>query len=237
LSKSRTHSVGARAAIAKLFDIPGFGEGWALVLNAFSETELRGCECAIGLIKPNPQFRVGIANGVFVALCFRAAPPKRASTVRSEFKTVAKQAAAAATSLQRLSAALDQTMLHDQLPEPLASLMAPPALHLLRGLAEIARQAADTLKGTPGRPLAMAFDVFIRQLADTFTRATGKPAGLTWSSYRNRYEGRFWNLIECVLPRTKTIVGDGFAPQDSIARGRQVQRILTAMDKTPAAES
>jgi hypothetical protein len=141
---------------------------------------------------------------------------------------VERRAAAAATALQQLSEALDQTVFHDLLPE--SSLTAPSALH---GLAAFARQAAGILKDKGGRSRMAAFDLFIRLLADTFGRAAGCPAGLTWSEHRSCYQGRFWELIEHVLPRAKMIAGDGFAPAGDIARGRQVQRVLTRMDKTP----
>jgi hypothetical protein len=237
LGKDRTLSDDARGAMAKLFDIPELCQAWAaLVLHVFSETDFQECERAIGLIRPNPEFRAGIADAVLVAVVLHFSAPKPPQTVRNEWANVAKQAAAAATSLEQLSAALDQTRLRDRLPESFTSLMATRgAIDLLRGLAEVAQRVADRVQGKPGRPKKVAFDAFVRQLADAFSRATERPAGLTWSDYRRRYEGRFWDLIAHVLPRAEAAAGSRLAPAKNRARGRQAQRILSAMDKTPAA--
>jgi hypothetical protein len=224
----------ARTAISRLFDTRDFANGRALLLDAISESELRKCEELIGLRKPIPEFRQGIADAIFLSGCLHRAAPKRASTVRSEFKAIERQATAAAKSLEQLSTALAQTILCGLLPDSLSSLMAPLAIDSLYALATATGQAADRLNDRGGRARMTAFDTFIRLLADAFARATGHPAGLTWSEHRNRYEGLFWDLIDRLLPKAEIIAGGGFAPVGDIARGRQAQRILTAMDKTPS---
>jgi hypothetical protein len=212
-----------------------YGETWQRICAEFSDAVLSECEASIGLRQPNKEFRAAIVDAVFLALCLHAAPPKRAATLRAERKSLKRRATAAATALQNLSVALDQSILPRPLadsPEPLATLIAPPTLDCLRALATAAGQDADRLKGRSG-PTGVAFRIVIRMVADAFGDATGRRAGLTWSAHRERYEGQFWGLLVRLLPRAETIAGK-FAPEHDVTRGRRVQKILTAMDRTSA---
>jgi hypothetical protein len=235
LNSSRRLPDQVRASITSTL---GLSVNWPRVRDEFSEAELSECEGLVGLKHPNAEFRAAITDAVFLALCLHTSPPKRASTVRKEMTLLAKRAVEAATALQQLSAAFDQAVpllrSRDAPPEPAATLMASATLDHLRSLAEAARQSAQGTKAdVGGRTRMVAFDIFIRTLADAFGRATRQPAGLTWNPDDTSYEGRFWDLVDRVLPRAEMIAGK-FAPESHIALGRQIQRILTRMDITSA---
>jgi hypothetical protein len=99
----------------------------------------------------------------------------------------------------------------------------------------VAGEAASRTKDAGGPPKMVAFGIFVRLLADAFGRATGHRAGMTWHEHRERYEGRFWELIEVLLPVAKLVIGEGFAPKTPSARGKAIQRWLDRMDTTKAA--
>jgi hypothetical protein len=46
--------------------------------------------------------------------------------------------------------------------------------------------------------------MLVRGLAEAFELATGRAAKVTWNDTSNRYEGRFVNLVETVLPLALT---------------------------------
>jgi hypothetical protein len=105
-----------RAAFAGFVDNHDCGDAWALVLSALPETELAKCEQLIGLNRPDPEFREGVATAIFFSLVLHSIPLKRSSIVRREYKLIEKEAATAAKSLRQLSAALDQTVLRGMAP-------------------------------------------------------------------------------------------------------------------------
>jgi hypothetical protein len=234
VNSNRRLSDHARASIAGNLRA---GMTWGRVRAEFLEPQLAECEALVGLKQPHPDFRAAIVDASFLALCLHSAPPKRPAVVRKEMAGLAKRATEAASALRRLNeepAAPWHRFTAEPPPEPLATLLAPATLDRLRDLAEVAQWCADHVLmdvGGPGRKVA--FDIFIRVLADAYLQATGRPAGLTWSEYRNRYEGKFWALIDQLLPTVSALVGDSFAPLTELARGRQIQRILTLMDTSP----
>jgi hypothetical protein len=209
---------------------------WQQIYSQFSDTNLNECEALIGLTRPDEEFRMAIVDAAFMALCLQVKPPKRRSAIRKDREFLAAQAAAAATALQRLSDIFPQVVPRPPshvLREPLATLMAPETINVLRELAEAAKPDADlTLTDTGGQPRVTAFSIFIRMLADAFGRATGKAATLTWDPLEDRYEGRFWKLVHQVLPIAEDLAGN-FAPRTESARGKKIQRVLKRMDKTP----
>jgi hypothetical protein len=242
VAADRKLSDAARAALAELFGIPEFRDAWASILCVFSESELQGCERAIGLDRPNPEFRAGIVDAVAFCIWLHAIRPRRYSEIREEFILVAKRAEAAALALQQLSAALDpssRNLLLEPLADVFATLIAPSAPDHLRELAATAKRFAESLRGRDqgGAARMHAFAVLIRLLADAFTRATGDGGEITYSPYRERYEGRFWNLVEAVLSKVETIAEQGgrrlARPATKGARGKYIERVLRGVDKTP----
>jgi hypothetical protein len=234
----------ARAAFAEVFGVPGFGNAWASTLRVFSESELQGCERAVGLDRPNPEFRAGIADAVAICIWLHAIRPRRYSEIRQEFILFAKRAETVALALQQLSAMLDsasRNLLLEQFAAIFAELIAPSAPDHLRKLAATAERFAESLRGKDqgGAPRMHAFAALIRFLADAFTRATGGAGGITYSPYEERYEGPFWDLVEVVLPKVETIAEQGgrrlARPSTKGACGKYIVRVLRSVDKTPTA--
>lgn len=203
-----------------------------IIHNKFSEAGYRLCEQTLGLAQPNLNFRNDIVEAVLLAGLFHHLRPKRASVVRRESKLVEKLATAAVTTLRQLSEAVDQATL--KLPEPLSALTTPIVLEGLHKYALAVGRAADALKDKGGVSKRLwGFEFFIRELAKIFLHVTKAQAGLTWNAHQERYAGRFWTFEEYVLAiAAAEIAGPGFAPFKPLARGREIQRILTAMDKT-----
>jgi hypothetical protein len=93
-----------------------------------------------------------------------------------------------------------------------------------------------------GRPKMAAFERLVRDLARVFKDAAGRPAGL--SDYRRddppRYAGQFWHLIEIIRPIVAEIISKSgepplAQPAGELARGRFIERVLTAARQTEAA--
>jgi hypothetical protein len=221
-------------ALAKIFELPGLEDVPALTLSAFADATYAECERMVGLNRASPEFRRGIADAVFFSSCLHKAPPKRASDLRKQLTRIEKHARNAAAELQQLSKALALISLTERPPKTIAALIRPTANAELLDFAETMRTLAETLEDRGGRGRMAGFALFVPLLADAFGRATGRRATLTWNEHNNCYEGQFWELIDHVLPRAEIVAGDRFAPKGPIARGRHAQRILTAMDKTPA---
>ena len=75
-----------------------------------------------------------------------------------------------------------------------------------------------------GRPSVIAFDAFVWMLARLFETQTGRRATVTYDSVRQKYSGRFLELVEtCSRP----LLPD----QKKYALGKRVQRALTARPK------
>jgi hypothetical protein len=84
-----------------------------------------------------------------------------------------------------------------------------------------------------------AFAVLARGLAQALQNATGRPAKVTWNAHRDRYEGKFFDLVEIILPTARDIaeeVTGRLLPVSKTvgARGKFLQRLkpLSPKDKT-----
>jgi hypothetical protein len=179
-----------------------------------------------------------------ICIFLHAPPPRRISEIRAELILVGKYAAATADALRQLSTAISKSVLQDALFEALpgvAELIAPSALDHLRALAGIAEHFGERWRGKDrGGPTKMyAFDSLVRLLADAFARATGHRASLTYDAHQDKYTGKFWDLVETVLPKVGAIAEQGgrslAQPSNRGARGTFIQRVLVSMDKTPSA--
>ncbi len=234
MTTSRRLSRAARAAIkAKLAETPLVG-GPALALSAVPETKLQGWETLVGLDRPNAEFRERIADAIFWAVCFHHLRPKRARVVRNDLRSIERRANAAVAGLTELSGELQRSTFArwPEFLEPRLARLAS-AIDVLQTLAADAGRRADKVGPDKGGPTkSWAFDDLITLVADAFEFATGQPATVTWSQHRERYEGKFCDLTEQVLPCVEKSVGSRIAPKSARTRGREIQKILTAIGKT-----
>jgi len=170
---------------------------------------------AAGLQQASSQFQKEIIEAILWCTVTHALAPssKRVSATRKVFQRVGKAAAAAETALDRLRRALDELppkyreLLNAQLQFPAKialSIVAnqAPWFHALPSVADSAVMAAKVLKGTDkgGAPQMVAFRWLVLYLARAFAHATGRPAKVTSHPHRERFEGKFVNLVEEVLP-------------------------------------
>jgi hypothetical protein len=218
---------------------------WARVRDHFTEAELRECEALIRITAPDAEFRAAIVDAAFWAGFFNAAPPRRAAIVRKEIARLAAHFEKAVTALEQLSLCAKEIakeiplpLTGDRAPGPWATLLDAGAIDCLRGFAGAARRGAECVpvdvdRGGPSER-RIAFRVFVSVLATGFGRATGRPAAVSWNEYDLRYQGRFFDLVERLLPLVNSIVGEGFAAKNANARGKAIQRALARMDRTPA---
>jgi hypothetical protein len=201
--------------------------------NPLPDELLDQCEETIGLNRQDPEFRRYIADIVMLSSVVHERPLERPGDVRKQHAIVEKRARTAAAELKRLTEAITTFGPLCYLSETtLFRLNRDVVIPGLLDLAEVAQRATAECQDRGGRSKMAGFDFFVRFLADAFGRATERRAGITWNAHRSRYEGRFWDLLESVLPYALAYAGDGFAPIETGARGKQVQRILSAMDKT-----
>jgi hypothetical protein len=207
----------------------------AATLASFSHSELQAIEREIGLQRPDPEFRTAIADAIVFCACVHAVPSKRYADIRKELTGIQKRAAAAASAVAALRDALHTAAMGEALKKHAPSLNDAE----FKELGARAGRAAAALVGKDkgGRPQMRAFDGLVRLLADAFSRATGDRATITWHEHHRQYEGRFWTLVEAVLPKAAAFAalsGRPLAqPNSPTARGKFIQRhTFGSMDKT-----
>jgi hypothetical protein len=97
------------------------------------------------------------------------------------------------------------------------------ALHL--------EESAEVIKDAGGPTPYLAFRALAKGLAAVFRSATGHSVGITWNNYDNLYEGRFFRLVEDLLPAARKMAqlktGQPLLePKTSNARGKYIQRLF-----------
>jgi len=164
---------------------------------------------------------------------------KRAGDVSKDFTALADAATTAAKKLYAAQAILDRLppMYHN----PAFRLAHPPfsVTFELEGLAEEARRCAEVWIDHGGRLPMQAFKALVQGLEQAFQHATGQPARVTWNAHRDRYEGKFLDVVEIMWPMVREIaeVVTGRplpAPRTVGARGKFLERLtsLNPKDKT-----
>ena len=71
-------------------------------------------------------------------------------------------------------------------------------------------------------------------LVKAFENATGRSAGVTWNYPDTRYEGKFFRLVEDVLPVAREVPQAATeqpmpSPQTPNARGKYIQRVIDSL--------
>jgi hypothetical protein len=215
-----------------------------LVLYAFLEVDgFRRCWTAIGA----PGDPDGLIDAVMTCISSHLNPLDRLADHRRRMRLTAKRVHAAAMALEKLSSSMDeleQLAWHSRLkdaglPDPTDPRVIGELQNVARGLG--AMLAGGALNDKDGRPKMAAFERLIQSLVSTFENATGQRAGVTDSRHSEppRYEGRFWELVEIVLPIAADIIAKSgelplAQPATPLARGRFIERVLSPPHKTPA---
>jgi hypothetical protein len=166
---------------------------------------------------------------------------KRHSHIRKALLRIAREAGVAEKSLEGL-----RTGLHDLPPqyreimdtqlESVAKIATSlivnqaPWFYALSSIAEMAGFIAGAMSGKDkgGAPEMLAFRTLIKGLKRAFERATGSAAAVTWDPRRSRYEGKFVNLVEAVLPLAVPAAGEERpmrCPAFAKARGKYIHKM------------
>jgi len=207
------------------------------------------CEWAIRVGSPRIDFRSDLVEAVCV--CVLMARQKRTSELRRELTRLSQRAQAAAAALDRLRDAItsvaadhrdllfDELRLGDTTDSDWVLATIAPAPELVqqwRRLASGAQRLGNSLKDRGGPQPFLGFKLLVLGLADAFGRATNRPAAITWDAHRERYRGRFWDLVELVRPIAGAIATRRGTPlpqpATDQARGKFIERVLQRMDIT-----
>jgi hypothetical protein len=183
---------------------------------------------AIDLAEPD------YVQALVVTIAFQPDVPKRRAAIRKDYLHLEKVSAAAAKALGRAQ-------------DPLNSL--PPvyrdatfervlrATHDLETISRVAWAYSEGFRAQGGRPKMQTFELLVRLLAAAFERTTGRKAKVTWNASRGRFEGKFVNLVETVLPivrRCAEQFGQPLhCPSTARARGKHIVKV-TAVKRRSA---
>jgi hypothetical protein len=166
---------------------------------------------------------------------------KRPSQIRKQLFRVSREAIATEKHLEYLRSALTdllppyRELLNSQL-ESVAkiavSLVAKqvPWFHALSPVAQAANDMARRLRGMEkgGAPKMLEFRILVLGLIPAFERATGRAARVTWHEHRSRFEGRFFTLVEDVLPLARKFERQDRPmriPKSQNARGKYIHKL------------
>jgi hypothetical protein len=155
---------------------------------------------------------------------------ERAADLRKDFEALADEASEAAKKLYAVQDVLDRLppMNHN----PAFRLVHPPfsVTFELEGLAEEARKCAEVCVDPGGATRMRAFRALVQGLEQAVQHATGQPAKVNWNAHRDRYEGKFFDVVDAVWPTAhriaKVVTGRLLpAPETAVARGKFLQRL------------
>ncbi len=198
------------------------------------------------------RFQQDVVEAILICVAVHMDAPnrKRYSDIRNELLRVSKEAIAAEKSFDRLSAAIGKLtpnyreLLRKRLELPAKVALTlvtkqPPWFHALSLVASIAALFAEALRQRDkgGAPKMLAFDILVRGLARAYQHATGRAAKVTWNEHRYCYEGRFFNLVEAVLPSARALAGKEPPmrfPNTPLARGKYIYDVTRVGAKTKA---
>jgi hypothetical protein len=156
-----------------------------------------------------PDFEDRVVQAILSSVVLYLDRPnrKRFSVLGKELARVDKAASAAAKSMRRLQIALDnltpvyRDAVFKRLEMPIRT-----ALHLdtLSNSAAIRAKACKRFDKGGGSNKMLEFAMLVRGLVEAFEMATGRAAKVTLNQHNNKYEGRFVNLVETMLPLAQT---------------------------------
>jgi hypothetical protein len=199
------------------------------------QVELRSHELArtIGLTVLGPQFKQQLIQALVEAVCYHIAPkPTTRKALRKQMLRLDNAAKKAAEAVREVQSALDQVDLiyrnsilqqKPQLAFPLKTAIT------LQSLSDLAHLYVRGFTRAGGAPKMIAFEILVKRLAAIFRRAIGRAAKVTWNAHKERYEGKFVNLVEAVLPialECAERLGPGMpCPRTARARGKYIYEI------------
>jgi hypothetical protein len=164
---------------------------------------------------------------------------ERAADLRKDFEALADEASEAAKKLYAVQDVLDR--LPPMNHKPAFRLAHPPfsVTFELEGLAEEARKCAEVCVDRGGATRIRAFRALVLGLEQAVQHATGQPAKVNWDAHRDRYEGKFFEVVEAVWPGVpgiaEAVTGRPLrAPSTVVARGKFLERLhkVSPKDKT-----
>jgi hypothetical protein len=165
---------------------------------------------AHGLPHSNTHFQANVIQAILLSVALHWEAPKR-NDLRKEMSRVEKKASRVAKELRSLQTALDvltplyRDAIYKRLEIPNSRSLNFTALHFdtLSALADMyAKVFKRAEKG--GAPKMLEFQMLVEGLDRAFQDLTGHQAKVTWNPYLKKYEGRFVDLVEVMLPLALT---------------------------------
>jgi hypothetical protein len=184
----------------------------------------------VGLSAPSLQFEEDIANALIEVVFFHLAPkPLAPSQSRKQMLRLKKTVASASKAVRRVHFALEQVdpIYRDAIKEQKPQL--DFLLKTLQSLSDLSDRYVAGFSRPGGAPKMIAFEILVRRLAAIFEKFTGRAAKVTWNAYERRYDGKFVNLVEAVLPMTvecaKQLGTEMPYPRTHLARGKYIFKV------------
>lgn len=198
---------------------------------------------AIGLTVSSLRLEQELTRALLEAVFFHLAPkPTSAKELRMQMLRLANAARKAAEAVREVQSALDQVdqiyrkAILEQKPQLAFPLKTAITLQSLSDLAHLYVVGA-TRSG--GAPKMIVFEILVRRLSAVFKSATGRAAKVTWNAHKERYEGKFVNLVEAVLPiavECAERLGTEMAhPRTALAHGKYILELTRSRRNTSTA--
>jgi hypothetical protein len=195
---------------------------------------------AIGLTVSSSRLEQELTRALLEAVFFHLAPkPTSAKELRMQMLRLANAARKAAEAVREVQSALDQVdqiyrkAILEQKPQLAFPLKTAITLQSLSDLAHLYVVGA-TRSG--GAPKMIVFEILVRRLSAVFKGATGRAAKVTWNAHKERYEGKFVNLVEAVLPiaveRAERLGTDTAHLRTALARGKYILELTRSRRNT-----
>ena len=195
---------------------------------------------AIGLTVSSSRLEQELTRALLEAIFFHLAPkPTSAKELRMQMLRLANAARKAAEAVREVQSALDQVdqiyrkAILEQKPQLAFPLKTAITLQSLSDLAHLYVVGA-TRSG--GAPKMIVFEILVRRLSAVFKGATGRAAKVTWNAHKERYEGKFVNLVEAVLPiaveRAERLGTEMAHLRTALARGKYILELTRSRRNT-----
>ena len=153
---------------------------------------------AIGLTVSSSRLEQELTRALLEAVFFHLAPkPTSAKELRMQMLRLANAARKAAEGVREVQSALDQV---DQIYRKAILEQKPQLAFPLKTAITLAHLYVVGATRSGGAPKMIVFEILVRRLSAVFKGATGRAAKVTWNAHKERYEGKFVNLVEAVLP-------------------------------------
>ena len=195
---------------------------------------------AIGLTVSSLRLEQELTRALLEAVFFHLAPkPTSAKELRMQMLRLANAARKAAEAVREVQSALDQVdqiyrkAILEQKPQLAFPLKTAITLQSLSDLAHLYVVGA-TRSG--GAPKMIVFEILVRRLSAVFKSATSRAAKVTWNAHKERYEGKFVNLVEAVLPIAvecaERLGTEMVHPRTALARGKDILELTRSRRNT-----